>query len=162
MTSTIYFNIGSNIGDRRAFIARAVAALCVGLAGTVQVSTPVESEPWGYASTLPYLNVGVALTIEHGKEWLETDLQTLLATVKVIERSISPMPHRNADGSYADREIDIDIIAIDDVVYSSPGLTIPHPMMGRRAFVLTPMAELAPEWTHPLTGLTAAEMLALI
>ena len=67
--------------------------------------------------------------------------------------------HRNADGSYADRIIDIDIIAIDDLVISSESLVVPHLHIAERDFVLAPMAEIAPNWRHPLTGLTAAEML---
>ncbi len=69
------------------------------------------------------------------------------------------MPHRDAGGGYSDRELDIDIIALDDVRYKSESLEIPHPHMAARGFVLAPMAELAPEWRHPATMLTAAEML---
>ena len=68
--------------------------------------------------------------------------------------------HRNADGSYRDREIDIDIIAVDDVVYSSERLVLPHPRMRGRYFVLRPMVSLLPGWRHPATGLAVEDMLS--
>ena len=69
------------------------------------------------------------------------------------------MPHRKPDGTYGDREVDIDIIAVDELVFASDTLTLPHPRMHLRSFVLGPLAELAPGWRHPLSGLTAAEIL---
>lgn len=160
--STLYLNIGSNSGDRRAFIARAVAALpCVlkpWFAG-MRVSTEVESEPWGYESAARFINVGVKIELHHCGVWTAAELERLLSVLKELERSISAMPHRDAGGGYSDRELDIDIIALDDVRYKSESLEIPHPHMAARSFVLAPMAELAPEWRHPATMLTAAEML---
>ena len=159
--STLYLNIGSNSGDRRAFIARAVAALpCVlkpCFAG-MRVSTEVESEPWGYESAARFINVGVKIELHHCGVWTAAELERLLSVLKELERSISAMPHRDAGGGYSDRELDIDIIALD-VRYKSESLEIPHPHMAARSFVLAPMAELAPEWRHPATMLTAAEML---
>jgi 2-amino-4-hydroxy-6-hydroxymethyldihydropteridine diphosphokinase len=156
-----YINIGSNQGDRRANIAHAVALITDKLHVKPSVSTIVESEPWGYASALPYLNVGVAF---------DTTLSPveLLDRLLSIERSISPAPHRTADGTYADRIIDIDLIACDNVVLNeatTPGgdvLTLPHPRMHLRTFVLGPMAELAPTWVHPQLKLTSRELLAAI
>lgn len=151
----IYLNIGSNSGDRRANIAAAVAAVAAMpqvVAGSVRISDIVESEPWGYESDSPYLNVGAAL---------EADIDSpeeFLADIQACERAISDAPHRNADGSYRDRPIDIDIIAIDDIVCHTPTLTLPHPRMHQRAFVLEPMRQLAPAWRHPLLGLTTEEM----
>ncbi|MDE6378068.1 MAG: 2-amino-4-hydroxy-6-hydroxymethyldihydropteridine diphosphokinase, partial [Duncaniella sp.] len=69
-------------------------------------------------------------------------------------------PHRDRDGGYIDRRIDIDIIAIDSIVLSTPRLTLPHPRMHLREFVLVPLAQLAPGWVHPVTGLNASAMLA--
>jgi len=160
MISGIHLNIGSNSGDSRAFIARAVAALHSAFPGDIRVSHEVESEPWGFVSENIFINVGVLITMDRKNAWTPAELDALLAAVKTIEKSISSMPHRRADGSYADREVDIDIIAVDELEYSSPALTIPHPHMSARRFVLEPLAELAPGWRHPTTGLTPAEMLA--
>ncbi|MCM1517355.1 MAG: 2-amino-4-hydroxy-6-hydroxymethyldihydropteridine diphosphokinase [Pseudoflavonifractor sp.] len=157
---TAYINIGSNMGDRHALIERAVA-LIERLSGPVRRSVYIESEPWGYESDNLFLNLGVAVDTPMAPEEL---LERLLA----IEREINPSSHRRPDGSYVDRAIDIDLIACDvmdgtgarSVVTDTPSLTLPHPRMHLRRFVLVPMAELAPAWRHPLLGLTPREMLA--
>lgn len=159
MISRIHLNIGSNSGDSRAFIARAVAALRSAFAGELRVSREVVSEPWGFVSANNFINVGVMITVHRAEPWMPAELDLLLADVKSIEKSISAMPHRDASGAYADREIDIDIIAVDDICHTSAVLAIPHPLMAKREFVLGPLAELAPDWSHPQTALTAAEML---
>lgn len=155
---TAYINIGSNQGDRRANIARAVALIADTLHVKPQLSSAIESEPWGYDSDSPYLNIGLAFDSHLTPEAL---LDVLLS----IEHSISPASHRKPDGSYADRIIDIDLIAYGDTAVdmtqtpSGNSLTLPHPRMHLRKFVLLPMLRLAPEWTHPVTGLTPADML---
>lgn len=155
---TAYINIGSNQGDRRANIARAVALIADTLHVKPQLSSAIESEPWGYDSDSPYLNIGLAFNSRITPEAL---LDVLLS----IERYISPASHRKPDGSYADRIIDIDLIAYGDTAIdmtqtpSGNSLTLPHPRMHLRKFVLLPMLQLAPEWTHPVTGLTPADML---
>lgn len=70
--------------------------------------------------------------------------------------------HRSVTGTYADRIIDIDIIAVDETVISTPKLTVPHPHMAQRRFVLEPMAEIAPHWTHPILHKTASQLLLLL
>ncbi len=153
MTAEAYISIGSNIGDRRAHIERAVTALSALAEGPVRVSAVMETAPWGYESANPYLNVCLAFP---------TSLSPLplLRELLRVQDSIDPSPHRNADGSYADRRIDIDLIALGHAVVSSPEITLPHPRMHLRDFVLLPLAEIAPGWRHPLLGLTPAEMIA--
>ncbi|MCI9607565.1 MAG: 2-amino-4-hydroxy-6-hydroxymethyldihydropteridine diphosphokinase [Muribaculaceae bacterium] len=150
--NTAYINIGSNIGDRRAAIARAVTAIKEQLDPLAVVSPEVHSEPWGYSSPHPYINVGVAL---------RTTLEpvALLDKLLAIQDSISVASHRTADGDYADRIIDIDLIAVDSIVLSTTRLTLPHPRMHLRDFVLIPMAFLAPEWIHPVFNKSAPELL---
>lgn len=161
MKTTLYLNIGSNSGDRRAFIARAVDALLkhFGHDSQVRVSSPFESAPWGFESANQFVNVGVTIDTNIDEPWTETSLHQLLDTIKDIEKSISSTPHRNADGSYRDREVDIDIIAVDELDIDTPRLTIPHKCMHLREFVIVPMAELAPEWRHPRLEHTVAEIL---
>lgn len=161
--SVIHINIGSNTGDRAALIERAVAAVADRLnpdgRSTVKRSPAVESEPWGYVSDRRFLNIG--LMIETDAKYTEDDAIKLLKTLLEIEKGISAGPHRNEDGTYTDREIDIDLIAVDGLVADRDGLLLPHPRMHLRPFVLGPMEYLDPDWVHPVTGQTPAEMLRL-
>ncbi len=86
----------------------------------------------------------------------------VLRKLQEIQLSIDPSPHRDAEGRYIDRAIDIDLIAIDDWVVDTPDLTLPHPRMHLRDFVLIPLAGLAPTWRHPLTGKTATQHLSAL
>lgn len=156
-----YVNIGSNQGDRRANLARAVALIAESLAVTPQVSSIVASAPWGYTSPNPYLNVGITFTTELAPE-------ALLDALLDAEQAISPAPHRTPTGGYADRAVDIDLIAYDDVAIDCAPtpkgrtLTLPHPRMHLRPFVLAPMEELWPNWIHPHRLLLPADMLAAL
>ena len=156
--SKIHINIGSNIGDRAALIERAVAALSESLDPdnrcVIRLAPLIESAPWGYESTNSFLNLGLMIETP-GDETPESVLKTL----QTVERRISDTPHRNPDGSYADRPIDIDLIAVDDKIIDTPSLQLPHPRMHMRDFVLKPIADLDPYWLHPLTGKTAKQML---
>lgn len=146
-----YLNLGSNLGNRLLHITRAMKAIGEEF-GPYGTSHKVESDPWGFDSTNRFVNVG--LTIDS-----ELDPEEVLLRLHDIEKSISSRGHRRHDGTYNDREIDIDIMATDGPPYDSPTLHIPHPHLGRRDFFLKPLSELAPEWRHPATGLTAAQML---
>lgn len=150
---TAYINIGSNMGDRHGNISRAVALIMERISAGVEVSQPVESEPWGYESDKAFVNAGLTLRST-------ADPSDLLQSLQAVEREISPAPHRDASGAYIDRLIDIDLIACGEAVVSTPTLTLPHPAMHLRRFVLIPMAELMPQWRHPLLHLTPAQMLA--
>lgn len=118
----------------------------------VRESTAVESAPWGFVSENRFLNVGIAFAT--GDSPLD-----VLRTLHDIELDMGCSTHRNPDGSYADRLIDIDIVAIDEIMIDTPELVVPHPRMAERDFVLAPMAELAPEWRHPVLHKSAAELL---
>lgn len=142
MASTVYVSIGSNSGDRYAFIERAAAALSL-LCTRLEVSRPYVSAPWGFESAGEFVNVAAAMHFDARTEpWSVDEAHALLHRLQQIERSISSMPHRNADGTYRDREIDIDIIEIDDQRFATPQLTVPHPLAAQRAFVMLPLREL--------------------
>lgn len=150
-----HINIGSNQGNRAANIARAVDLLS-DVGEVIKISSAVSSSPWGYDSDSEFLNIGVNLETECLPE-------ALLSRLKEIEREISPVgEHRDASGAYKDREIDLDLISYGDKVVESAALTLPHPRMHLRRFVLQPMAELLPKWRHPLSGLSCEEMLSNI
>ncbi|MBD5274936.1 MAG: 2-amino-4-hydroxy-6-hydroxymethyldihydropteridine diphosphokinase [Bacteroides sp.] len=146
-----YLNLGSNLGNRLLHLTRAMKAIGEEF-GPYETSHKVESDPWGFDSTNRFVNVG--LSIESGLE-----PEDVLARLQAIEKGISLRGHRRWDGSYNDREIDIDIMASDGEPYDSPSLHIPHPHLAKRDFFLRPLAELAPSWRHPTNGLTAEEML---
>ena len=150
-----YLNIGSNIGDRRDNLYRAVVALAACTGGDCAVSPIVESEPWGFESDNRFMNLGVCLQSTMSP-W------QMLERIHEIERELGSASHRDAQGGYVDRLVDIDIVAIDDLVIDSPSLQVPHRHLPERDFFLIPMQHLAPEWRHPVTGLTAAQMLDML
>ena len=139
------------MGDRRDNLYRAVVALSAGTGGCA-VSLIVESEPWGFESDNRFMNLGVSLCSDMEPE-------QMLDRIHEIERRLGSASHRDEQGGYIDRVVDIDIVAIDDMVIDTPTLQVPHPHLPERDFFLRPMMELAPEWRHPVTGLTAAQML---
>lgn len=139
MKQTVHLNLGSNIGDSHSILERAIAAVFRLHEGSLppRRSSFVESEPWGYASANRFLNVGVEI---------ETSLapEALLDRLQRIESETAPGPnhHREADGSYADRYLDIDIIFIGSMKLDTPRLSVPHPHWCEREFVTRPVAEL--------------------
>lgn len=150
----VIVNIGSNKGQRRLNLSRAMRAIGEEF-GPFELSHVVESKPWGFDSTKPFLNVGMAF---------HSDLPPveILHRLQDIEKLLSPAPHRDSDGRYIDRELDIDIVAIDREVIDSPELKVPHPHLPERDFFLVPLEELAPGWAHPISGLSASEMIAAL
>ena len=148
-----YLNIGTNLGDRHANIAAAVAALEQRTRASVRISDAVETPAWGFSSPNDFLNVGVSLK-SHIRP---LDMLTLL---KDIERTMGSSIHRDAAGNYADRIIDIDIVAIDEMVVDEPTLQVPHRHLAQREFFLRPMAQLAPHWMHPLLHKSETQLLA--
>ena len=155
-----HLNIGSNLGNRKANIAKAIAEITLLSTTKPIISKPVETEPWGFSSSHNFINMGINITCSL------QPLQLLLK-IKEIEHSICPDSHRKPDGSYAVRLIDIDIILADNLSinisetnHGLPALIIPHPKMHQRKFVLKPLAELLPSWMHPTLHLTPSQMLA--
>lgn len=139
--SVAYINIGSNLGDRKANINKALEWIGIKF-GPFCVSEVIESEPWGFDSSHHFLNIGVAF---------KTDLapEELLDCLKEIEKTICSASHRDSKGCYIDRVIDIDIMAIDEIKYQSERLTIPHSHLLERDFFLLPLKELNPDWQNP-------------
>ena len=142
------------LGDRADVINRAVALLRERVAcRKFAVSALVESEPWGFESPNFFLNAGVTFVSDIAP-------LALLDVCQAIERELGSALHRDAQGVYVDRIVDIDVIAAGDMILHTRRLTLPHPLMHRREFVLRPMAELMPEWRHPVLRQTAGEMLS--
>lgn len=146
-----FVNIGSNLGNRELNITRAVREIEKRY-GYFELSKKEESKPWGFDSPFKFINVAMMFISDDSPE-------EVLKSLQEIERQFSPASHRHPDGSYADRVIDIDIMAADEEKISLPGLEIPHPHLAERRFFLHPFAQLAPAWRHPDNGLTCDEML---
>lgn len=147
-----YINIGSNMGNREALIEQAVAHIELLCEAKARRATIIESEPWGFESPHPFLNLGIAI---------ETNLppMELLQSLLSIEKKISAASHRDENGNYIDRQIDIDLIAVDDLIINTPQLQLPHPRMHLREFVLYPMMSLNPSWEHPILDKTTGSLL---
>jgi 2-amino-4-hydroxy-6-hydroxymethyldihydropteridine diphosphokinase len=138
MASLAYLSLGSNVGDRGAQLHDAVARLSA--AGRVTaVSSFYETEPVEFTEQPWFLNCAVALQTN------QTPPQ-LMAQILEIEQEMG----RKRLQSKGPRTIDIDILLFDNEIVNSPEVTIPHPAMHERRFVLEPLAEIAPEAKHPL------------
>src|SRR5512143_897268 len=143
-----YLGLGSNVGDRRRRILRAIAEIS-GRMPLARVSSLYSSAPVGFRGQRRFFNAAAEVL------WTGTP-GGLLEAVKDIERRCGRRPtFRNGP-----REIDIDILDLGGLVSSGRDLALPHPRLAGRRFALTPLAEIAPEWVHPIRGMTAAELLA--
>jgi 2-amino-4-hydroxy-6-hydroxymethyldihydropteridine diphosphokinase len=145
-----YLSLGSNLGDRRANLRRAVEALPP-LVTVLRSSAIYETEPWGYRDQPPFFNQ--VIEVETGLPPLE-----LLAHLKQVEADLGRRPTFR----YGPRLIDMDILFYADQVVDLPGLSIPHPRLAERAFVLAPLSEIAPGLRHPVTGKTILELVSNI
>ncbi len=140
--SSVYLSLGSNLGNRHALLLQAIDMLTHRVGRLVRASSFIQTEPWGFASPHPFLNACILM---------HTDLapHDLLSETQAIERLMgrtqktAPAP-RGTDAAprYADRPIDIDILLYDDLRIDTPELTIPHPLMHQREFVLRPLREI--------------------
>lgn len=131
---TGYLSLGSNLGDRKATMRRAIGLLNERAGSVDRQSSFIETEPWGFESTNKFLNMCVRLLTTLSPE------QLLLAT-KQIERELG-RTQKSVNGQYHDRPIDIDILMYDDVHIDSDDLTLPHPHMQEREFVMKPLREI--------------------
>ena len=147
-----FLNIGSNLGNTKLNISRALRALEEKF-GYFETSKIMEANPGGFVSPHTFANLAVMIVTDRTP-------QEGLADIKEIESRLNPTPHRTPEGAYADRILDIDIMAADDAIIESEELTIPHRHLAERRFFLEPLDELAPLWRHPVTGQTCTEMFA--
>ncbi|MDR0511319.1 MAG: 2-amino-4-hydroxy-6-hydroxymethyldihydropteridine diphosphokinase [Rikenellaceae bacterium] len=141
---------GGNLGCREENIRRA-AELIGSEIGHIKACSPVmESVPWGFEAEEQFLNQAIVV---------ETALapEELLDATQAIERTLGRT--QKTSGGYASRTMDIDILYYDELQLSTPRLTVPHPRIAERAFVLRPLAAVGPDRRDPHTGLTVKQML---
>lgn len=140
MMHDVFLCLGSNMGDRKAHLDRALAEMeARGLARIVRVSPLYKTSPVDYTDQAWFLN---------GAARVETSLapRVLLAGLKQVEADLG----RDAGGvRFGPRPIDIDILLYDDLIYRDEALVIPHPRMDKRAFVLIPLCDIDSEIIHP-------------
>ncbi len=150
MKHKIYLGLGSNVGDREKYLDAALAALPPVV--SVLRSSPIyETEPWGFDDQGKFLNLVVEA---------ETELASLelLGKLKAIEKQVGRKPtFRNGP-----REIDIDILIYGDTAFAEDGLRIPHPSLPERAFVLAPLADVAPDLSVPGLNKSVSDLFARI
>ena len=136
MNYELYIALGSNMGDRRSLLNRAIALIEERVGAVQRVSSFIETEPWGFESTNPFLNAAVMV---------QTTLSPIecLDATQQIERELG-RKKKSKGGKYHDRPIDIDLLLYGDLKLSTPRLTIPHPHMYERDFVMIPLREIMP------------------
>jgi 2-amino-4-hydroxy-6-hydroxymethyldihydropteridine diphosphokinase len=149
--ATVYLGLGANIGNREANLRTALRDL-TRMARVEAVSSLYETDPIGSVPQPAFYNA--ACRIETGLE-----PESLLRFLKSVEHEIGRRPSRPAGGP---RPIDLDILLYEDRVLQSQDLTIPHPRLAERAFVLVPLAEIAPGVRHPMREQTIAELAAAV
>ena len=147
MNTQVYLALGTNLGDRVENLKTALQHLQTSVKLT-SVSACYDTPPWGITQQPRFLNLACG-----GQTTLSP--QELLTFAKGIEAQMG----RHEGLRYGPRIIDIDILFYDDLILNEELLTIPHPRLTERAFVLLPLADIAPQVIHPVTKLTVSEML---
>ena len=148
--ATVFLGLGSNLGRREDHLRRALAAL--GRRLEIAATSPVYETRAMYVTGQPrFLNMVARVETRMAP-------RPLMAWLKRLEATLGRTPGVR----FGPRAIDLDILSYDRTVMRTPDLTIPHPRLAERAFVLRPLADLAPDWVHPTTGRRAGDMLAAL
>ncbi|MBR0848770.1 2-amino-4-hydroxy-6-hydroxymethyldihydropteridine diphosphokinase [Bradyrhizobium diazoefficiens] len=135
--ASVLIALGGNVGDVRATFRKAIAHVCgMAQAALVARSSDYSTPPWGDEDQAPFVNACVE--IETG-----LDPHALLFVMQKVEQKFGRT--REKDRRWGPRTLDLDMIAYDDVSLQKPELTLPHPRLFERAFVLVPLAEIAPD-----------------
>lgn len=134
MNHKVYFSLGSNLGDKEGNIREAISRIGELIGEVDRQSTLIATEPWGFESDNTFVNAAIRCT---------TSLSPfeILNITQNIERAMG-RTLKSVDGQYHDRIIDIDILIYDDLHITTPQLTLPHPLMKERDFVMIPLKEI--------------------
>jgi 2-amino-4-hydroxy-6-hydroxymethyldihydropteridine diphosphokinase len=136
---TVYLLLGSNLGNREEILEKAIVLLRTEVGGIKAQSQYYHTAPWGVTNQPDFINLALAIS-------------TSLSPLEVIQKtqSIENQLGRVRKEKWGARLIDIDIIFYGTEILDLPNLKVPHPLMQERDFVLTPLAEIAPEFIHPV------------
>lgn len=148
--ATVYLGLGTNLGNKEANLRTAIYKLQERIGKQVSLSSFYETAPWGFESDHSFLNAAIGL---------ETSLSPIeiLHITQEIEKELG-RTKKSVNGSYSDRLIDIDILLYDTLVLQTPELTIPHPLMTERDFVMKPLVEIAGNVIYPTRQKTLSEL----
>ena len=146
----VTFILGANLSNKEEVINLAISFLEWNIGALMSKSSLYESPAWGYESTNDYLNQVVVFKSELAPEVI---LEKAMRIEKVLGRK------RESEG-YADRVIDIDILTIEAQIINTENLIVPHPRLHLRRFCLLPLAEVKPDWEHPILKQTVSEMIS--
>lgn len=146
-----YLSLGSNLGEKEENIKRTIALLSVQAGKVISVSKNYETEPDGFVSENSFVNMVLSLDTK-------LDALELLEVCEKIEKQIG-RERKSINLNYSDRIIDIDILYFNNMQLATERLTLPHPRMHKRTFVLQPLTEIAPKLKHPILGLNTKQML---
>ena len=146
----VYLGLGTNLGDKEFNLNEAITALSMEVGEVFAQSGRYKSKPWGFESTNEFLNAVVLV---------KTNLSPfyVLSVTQKIEKNLGRESKSTND--YSDRLIDIDILLYDNLIIDQPTLKIPHPLLADRDFVLIPLAEIAPDLVHPVSGIKIKDMI---
>ena len=146
----IYLGLGTNLGDKELNLRVAVQKIEERIGKVISLSAFYATAPWGFTSDNAFLNAAVCA---------ETSLPPLeiLSITQSVEQEMG-RTHKSVNGEYKDRVIDIDLLLYDDLILDTPTLKLPHPLMQERAFVMEPLAEIAPDVMHPVLGKNIQEL----
>lgn len=138
--ATLYLSLGTNMGDRPKNLSQAMELIAREVGTVVAASDVIETEPWGFDSGNAFLNMVAKV---------ETELEPIdaLHVTQDIEKRLG-RSEKSVNGVYHDRIIDIDLLMYDNLIMNTPQLTLPHPLMRQRPFVMEPLSQIAPELTR--------------
>ena len=151
MAHQVFLGLGSNLGDKEANLRAAIYEIEKRIGKVISLSAFYTTEPWGFTSENTFVNA----VCKVDTSFLPMEV---LHITQEIEKDLGRI-QKSVHGNYSDRSMDIDILLYDDIILHTDQITIPHPLMCERKFVLEPLVEIAPELIHPITGKTFKEYL---
>jgi len=144
----VYLLLGSNLGDRKLFLDKAIAHIENNIAPVLKRSAIYETQSWGKSDATDYLNQVILLQTELGAE-------VVLEKILAIELLLGRM----REEKWGSRNIDIDILFYGNDIIHEANLQIPHPQLHKRLFTLAPLSEIAPDFIHPILKKTISELI---